>query len=94
MKMNNHETWKSFINFETKKCPYCNKSTNSKSIEFVYKENSYLEPIKENFYNENIFYRLNKLYSSKITDLLKSDRNLEISNFIKIIRDSRTVRQN
>ena len=41
------------INFETKKCPYCNKNTNSKSIEFVYKENSYLEPIKENFYKQN-----------------------------------------
>ncbi len=38
------------------------------------------------FHNENIFYRLNKLYNFKITDLLKSNRNLEISNFVKNLK--------
>ncbi len=51
-----------------------NNNFDSKEIKYKY------------FHNENIFYRLNKLYNFKFTDLLKSNRNLEISNFVKNLK--------
>ena len=78
---------KIFLDLEKYKYSISSKELNSNNLSS--KEIKY-----KYFYNENIFYRLNKLYSSKITDLLKSDRNLEISNFIKNLKSDNPEFQN